>query len=81
MKRGRAFFAVLMIPVWLSACQSFRYGTSPNTFVYRASLNSEFESYDPPPEDKIGSYIFVGIATAAAIGAAVAVPLYLHDKL
>lgn len=81
MKRGRVFFSVLITLVGLNACQSFRYGASPRSSVYSASLNSEFESYDPPPEDKIGTYIFVGIATAAAIGAAVAVPWYLHDKL
>lgn len=70
--------------LWTTACQGMSYGMrpafSPNNSAMANRARGDFEPLEED-KDKIGTWIFVGIAAAAGIAAAVFVPLYLNDKL
>ena len=67
------------------SCQSMQYGpavSARGSFMKGANpANQEFEAGEEEEKNKIGMWIFVGIAAAAGVGAAVVVPMAINGKL
>lgn len=82
---GAVLMSVLLL--WMAGCQSMAYGMKPAVKPGSAAMaNSAKGDFDTTlgadaDDDKIGTWIFVGIATAAAVAASILVPLYVTDKL
>lgn len=84
MKKIVSFFVAGLL-FWTLSCQSLQYGPAVSAkavfFKGANSANGEFETDDEPEKDKVGMWIFVGIAAAAGVASAVIVPMAIGGKL